>query len=111
MKLALTDDEIARKLAVLGPYRAIVFLEENYKGAELKRRYKRVCHFIHVIREESIHSSHRLTKWKTEIRSPAGTARFYSVRHCKDCDAEEMRHAAGHFGLEQLQKECSKVNT
>lgn len=43
------------------------------------------------------HPSHVLTKWRSEIRSPCGTARFYSVRNCSECGAEESQHPAGHF--------------
>lgn len=41
--------------------------------------------------------SHRMGRWRTEVRSPAGTPRFYRVRNCTKCGGEEMEHAAGHF--------------
>jgi hypothetical protein len=51
------------------------------------------------------HSSHRMTKWETEIRSPTGgEPRFYSVRRCRKCGLEELSHPAGHFnaGLREV---------
>jgi hypothetical protein len=52
------------------------------------------------------HKSHRMTKWQSEIRAPASTARFYSVRRCKKCGHEQMYHAAGRFIDSELKKEC-----
>jgi hypothetical protein len=43
------------------------------------------------------HSSHSLTKWGSEVRSPAGEPRFYGVRRCRHCGADELKHPAGHF--------------
>ena len=53
-----------------------------------------------------IHISHKLTKWRTEIRSPAGTPRFYGVRNCSACGGEESSHPAGHFVDEWLYDPC-----
>lgn len=50
--------------------------------------------------------SHRLTKWRTDIRCPCSTARFYLVRECKKCGAEQMSHPAGRFSDGLLAKEC-----
>jgi hypothetical protein len=40
------------------------------------------------------------------VRAPAGTPRFYGVRQCKDCGAEEIAHAAGQFTDNDLVKPC-----
>ena len=53
-----------------------------------------------------IHTSHRMGKWFSDVRSPAGTPRFYGIRQCKDCKAEEIRHAAGQFTDDDLGKPC-----
>ena len=47
--------------------------------------------------QEAVHPSHSMSNWRSEILAPAGTPRFYSVRHCKHCTKEEWEHAAGHF--------------
>lgn len=46
---------------------------------------------------KEIHPSHNMTEWRTEIRTPAETSRFYGVRSCKACGGEELKHSAGHF--------------
>lgn len=51
------------------------------------------------------HPSHKMSEWRSEIRCPGATERFYSVRDCSECGMEEMRHAAGHF-MEKLQMQC-----
>lgn len=56
-----------------------------------------------------IHNTHIMTEWHTEIRSPAGTPRFYGVRECKKCKAEESKHPAGHFIDEELYTACGEV--
>lgn len=60
--------------------------------------------------KKSVHESHDMTTWKPEIRSPAGTLRFYSVRKCKCCEAEQMFHSAGKFMDNDLLKECKGEN-
>jgi len=55
--------------------------------------------------EKKPHPSHRMTRWTTDVRAPAGTPRFYSVRKCRKCEGEEMKHNAGHF-IEELCKPC-----
>ncbi len=55
-----------------------------------------------------IHPSHQMTDWYTDIRSPVGTARFYSVRHCKNCEHEMSEHPAGQFKDRELEKECEE---
>jgi hypothetical protein len=54
-----------------------------------------------------IHVSHRMGKNYSDVRAPAGTARFYSVRQCKGCQGEEIMHAAGQFTDDDLVKPCS----
>ncbi len=56
--------------------------------------------------KRAIHSSHRMGKRYTDVRAPAGTPRFYSVRQCKGCGAEEIEHAAGQFTDDDLVKPC-----
>lgn len=53
-----------------------------------------------------IHASHRMGKAFSEVRAPAGTERFYSVRCCQDCKGEEFEHAAGQFADDALTKPC-----
>lgn len=55
------------------------------------------------------HPSHEMTEWRTEIRAPAGTPRFYGVRECTACGGEEMQHPAGHF-LNRLSFPCTGKN-
>ena len=52
--------------------------------------------------------SHIMTEWRTEIRCPGSTPRFYGVRNCKNCGEEELKHPAGHF-MEGLIGPCNKV--
>lgn len=54
----------------------------------------------------SIHKSHKMTKWHAEIRSPAGTPRFYAVRKCKNCEYEQIEHPAGRFMDSELKRKC-----
>lgn len=54
----------------------------------------------------SIHKSHKMTKWRTEVRAPAGAARFYGVRNCKNCGFEQIEHPAGRFMDGELKREC-----
>ena len=54
-----------------------------------------------------IHKSHRMGKRHTDVRAPAGTPRFYAVRQCKGCGAEEIEHAAGQFTDDGLVKPCA----
>lgn len=54
-----------------------------------------------------IHTSHRMGKSFTDVRAPAGTPRFYGVRQCKDCGAEEIAHPAGQFTDDALVKPCN----
>jgi len=56
--------------------------------------------------KSSIHKSHRMSKWITDIRSPAGTPRFYRCRHCTKCGYEQIYHAAGRFIDPPLLREC-----
>lgn len=45
----------------------------------------------------AVHPSHQMSEFRCEILAPAGTPRFYNVRHCVNCEKEEWKHAAGHF--------------
>lgn len=55
---------------------------------------------------DSVHDSHDMTDWHGEIRAPAGTDRFYSVKECKNCEYEMMEHPAGRFIDPPLTSEC-----
>ena len=57
--------------------------------------------------EREIHSSHQMSEWHTEIRSPAGTPRFYGVRECTKCGGEESKHPVGHFFEDGLLVPCA----
>lgn len=52
------------------------------------------------------HPSHVMGEERSEIRAPAGTPRFYGVRECVNCEAEEIEHPAGHFWDEELEHPC-----
>ena len=56
--------------------------------------------------KRKVHTSHRMGKSFTDVRAPAGTPRFYGVRKCKGCGAEEIEHAAGQFADDDLVKLC-----
>lgn len=53
-----------------------------------------------------IHASHRMGAWFSDVRAPAGTPRFYDVRQCSGCGAEEIMHTAGQFTDDDLVKPC-----
>lgn len=59
-----------------------------------------------VDRKKQPDASHTMSEWGTEVRAPAGTPRFYSVRTCQKCEAEEIAHPAGHFMDEDLLRKC-----
>lgn len=54
----------------------------------------------------SVHESHDMTDWETEIKAPVGTPRFYSCRHCKKCEGEQYHHPAGKFIDGELKRKC-----
>ena len=56
--------------------------------------------------KRAVHASHRMGKAFSDVRSPAGTPRFYSVLQCKGCGGEEIAHAAGQFTDDDLVKPC-----
>jgi hypothetical protein len=55
---------------------------------------------------DSVHESHDMTDWNSQIRAPSGTERFYSVRECVNCGYEQAEHPAGQFMDYQLKHEC-----
>jgi len=61
--------------------------------------------------KRAVHASHRMSKFFTDVRAPAGTERFYSVRQCRGCKAEEIVHAAGQFTDDALVKPCTSPKT
>ena len=54
----------------------------------------------------SVHKSHEMTEWGTEILAPAGTARFYVHRQCVNCGGEQYHHSAGKFIDSELEEKC-----
>lgn len=56
--------------------------------------------------KEQPHVSHAMGEEFTDIRAPAGTPRFYGVRRCENCGAEQIQHPAGHFIDDELQVLC-----
>jgi len=52
-----------------------------------------------------------MSKQRCEILAPCGTPRFYAVRRCKQCGAEQAEHAAGRFCDPELLKACKPVKT
>jgi hypothetical protein len=54
----------------------------------------------------SVHESHEMTDWRTEIMAPAGTSRFYKYRECKNCGGAQYYHAAGKFIDNKLKNIC-----
>ena len=54
----------------------------------------------------SVHKSHDMTDWRTEVMSPVGTARFYQYRECKNCGGAQYYHAAGKFIDPELKEKC-----
>jgi hypothetical protein len=55
---------------------------------------------------DSVHKSHKMTKWGSTILAPCGTERFYSIRECKKCGGEQYYAAAGQFIDDELKKPC-----
>ena len=55
----------------------------------------------------SVHESHTMTEWRTEILAPAGTPRFYAYRKCINCGSEQYHHPAGQFIDDELKRKCN----
>ena len=55
---------------------------------------------------DSVHESHDMNDWYSDIRAPSGTERFYSVRQCKNCEGEQAEHPAGQFMDNHLTHKC-----
>jgi hypothetical protein len=58
-----------------------------------------------------VHPSHEMTPARSEIRAPAGTPRFYGVRNCRRCGAEQAEHPAGRFMDAELRVRCEVRST
>jgi hypothetical protein len=96
-------DEYYNEHTVVGTKDQPVVINEQTAIIILKSR-KRQQEFI-----DSVDDSHDMTDWYTEIRAPAGTPRFYSVRHCKQCEGEQMQHPAGKFTDPPLKRRCPEL--
>ncbi len=59
--------------------------------------------------KNSVHESHEMCNWRTEIMAPAGTPRFYAYRQCKNCGGEQYHHPAGKFMDPELEEKCVGV--
>lgn len=57
-----------------------------------------------------IHPSHKMGKQHCEILAPCGTARFYGVTNCVNCDAGYAEHPAGFFIDGELFKPCTEAH-
>jgi len=55
---------------------------------------------------KSVHPSHDMTDWYSEIKCPCNTERFYKTRKCKKCEGEQYYHPAGRFIDPELEKPC-----
>lgn len=56
--------------------------------------------------KSSIHKTHKMSQWHSDIRCPASTPRFYNCRHCTKCGFEQIYHSAGRFIDSPLLREC-----
>lgn len=54
----------------------------------------------------SVHESHDMSEWRTEIIAPVGTPRFYNFRECEICSGAQYYHAAGKFIDGELKRKC-----
>lgn len=54
----------------------------------------------------SVHPSHNMTDWYSDIKAPSGTPRFYATRKCKKCEGEQYHHPAGKFIDHELKTLC-----
>jgi DnaJ-class molecular chaperone len=80
---------------------------KTYEGNPVNCPY---CEGTGKRKERQPHPTHQMTAWRSEIRCPGDTPRFYGVRECVNCGEEEMQHAAGHF-LNQLGFPCKEAKT
>lgn len=96
-------DEYYNEHTVIGTKDKPVVINEGTAEIIIKSRRRREA-FLN-----SVHESHNMTDWHSEIRSPVGTPRFYSVRECKRCDHEQMESAAGRFIDPELERRCSML--
>ena len=53
----------------------------------------------------SVHESHDMTDWYSEVKCPCDTSRFYKTRKCKNCEGEQYYHPAGRFIDPELKEE------
>jgi hypothetical protein len=59
--------------------------------------------------KRTVHKSHRMGEPFSDVRSPAGTPRFYGVRECLNCGAEDIAHPAGKFTADELVRPCESA--
>jgi len=52
------------------------------------------------------HKSHQMNEWESAIVTIISTARFGSIRECKNCGAEEARTVCGHAAHDELDCSC-----
>jgi hypothetical protein len=58
------------------------------------------------MRDRIIHPSHIMSVPYCDIRCPASTPRFYTIRKCIKCGYEEVSHTAGYFLDNELELPC-----
>lgn len=52
------------------------------------------------------HASHDMTEWESSIVTITSTARFGSIRECKNCGAEHAKTVAGEAMEDELYSPC-----
>ena len=77
-----------------------VILTDQIAESVIRRRK------FHEVWKSNVHPTHEMGEWHTDIRSPAGTPRFYGCQECKKCGAEHIYHSAGRFKDSELLYEC-----
>ena len=55
---------------------------------------------------QKVGKGHRMRDAGTRILAPSGTPRFYGIRQCTRCHAEQAEHPAGKFMDDALRLPC-----
>lgn len=55
------------------------------------------------------HPSHNMTRYRSTIRTPSSTPRFYSVSNCKNCELETGKSVAGEYYEIYLKYKCREL--
>lgn len=100
MKFEITQEEIEAVKKEFSKKREHIKLDDNTARYVIKGRKEHEAYL------NSVHKSHKMTKWESTILAPCGTERFYSIRECKKCGGEQYYAAAGRFIDKELKEEC-----